>query len=69
VARLRLRHSQPWRLLQGLPAQSIMMLITLHLGRWCCLSRWAPGVRPVRTTGQAIQRDHWCGVSCPRRTS
>ena len=27
------------------------------------------GLRPVRATDQAIQRDHLCGVSCPERAS
>ena len=27
------------------------------------------GLRPVRTTDQAIERDHRCGVSCPGRAS
>ena len=36
AARLRLRHSEHWRLLQDLPVQSIPMILRLHLGRWCC---------------------------------
>jgi hypothetical protein len=35
AARLRLRHSQHWHLLQDLPVQSIPMILRLDLGRWC----------------------------------
>ena len=79
VSRLRLRHSQHWRLLQDLTVQSIPMNLRLHLGSLVLPACWLravnlhraslQGLRPVRTTAQAIQRDHRCGVSCPGRAS
>ena len=73
-------HSQHWRLLQDLPVQSFPMILRLHPGRWLVLPAcWLravnlhrtsfQGLRPVRTTGQASQRDHRCGASCPGRAS
>ena len=45
MARLRLRHSQQWCLLQDLPVQSISMILGLHLGRWCKVHRLGAGVK------------------------
>src|SRR5208282_846252 len=56
------------------------MILRLHLGRWLVLlACWLQavnlhrtsfqGLRPVRTTGQASERDHRCGTSCPGRAS
>jgi hypothetical protein len=36
MKRLRLSHSQHWRLLQHVTVQSITMIIMVHLGRWRC---------------------------------
>ena len=78
MTRLRLRHSQHWRLLQDLPVQSIPMILMLHVGRGVTGMLVASGESSPSVSSRLAPSTHdrpsdparsSCGVSCPGRAS